>query len=268
MQLKDARIVLTGAGGGIGAALAHELSGRGAALLLVGRNDTPLTHLADTLAQGRHRPLVAVADIATPAGLDGIRNAARECWGGTVDIVVNNAGVMEFGAYETTAPAAIRRLLATNVEAPMQLARQFLPGMVERGAGGVVCVGSILGTLAVPYFTAYSASKFALRGFAEALRRELRDTGVAVCYVGPRSVRTSMNGPAVQRMAAATGMHLDDPQHVARRIVHAMEQGHAETLIGFPESLFARINAALPRLVDRIMVGQRRRMSPFARAGM
>jgi short-subunit dehydrogenase len=256
---------MTGAAGGIGSAVALQLADQGAQLMLAGRNAGPLEALAGELRRSGGMALPVAADITTANGRTALMQAVRQHWQGAVDILINGAGVMDFAPFESLPAESIHRVMATNVEAPMQLTHLLLPGMLERNRGSVVCIGSILGTLAMPYFTTYSASKFALRGFAEGLRRELKDTGVSVCYIGPRSVQTSLNGAAVRQLAAATGMNVDDPNRVARQIVKAIARGVAEVNLGFPEALLARINSMLPRLVDLAMIGQRRKMAPFAR---
>jgi short-subunit dehydrogenase len=116
-----------------------------------------------------------------------------------------------------------------------------------------VNVGSMFGSIAFAWHAAYSASKYALRGFSEALRRELAGSGVGVTYVAPRAVRTPLNPPEVYRMAEQIRMKMDDPEPVARRIVEAIERDRKEAYLGFPESIFVRVNALLPRLVDRAL---------------
>jgi len=138
----------------------------------------------------------------------------------------------------------------------MQLVRALLPGMLARGHGRIVNVGSMFGSIGFPLFAAYSASKFALRGFSQALRRELAGSGVGVTYVSPRAVKTALNPPVVHEMAARGMMHMDEPLPVARAIVRAIERERSEAYLGFPESLFARVNGCAPILVDRALSKQ------------
>ncbi len=263
MELKRTRVLLTGATGGIGQHLAAELVSRGARVMLVGRRYEALQALAAELPVTEETPLLVSADVSSEEGRAAISAAVREHWDNHLDVLINNAALMEFSAHEELTANAIHQLLSTNVEAPMQLTRQFLPGMLQNGIGQIVFVGSILGALGMPYFAAYSASKFALRGFAEALRREVSNSGLEVCYVGPRSVDTPMNNPDIRRMAEATGMRMDDAEWVASSIIKAMCAGRNETHLGFPESLFARINRVMPSLVDGGMSKQQNQMQPF-----
>ncbi|HEX6828520.1 MAG TPA: SDR family NAD(P)-dependent oxidoreductase, partial [Burkholderiales bacterium] len=133
-----------------------------------------------------------------------------------------------------------------------------LPGMIARGRGRIVNIGSTFGAIAFAHFAAYSATKFALRGFSEALRRELEGTGVGVTYVSPRATRTAANPEAVYRLTEQAGNAVDTPEIIAPLVADAIEQGRCELQIGAPESLFTRINALFPRLVDAALRKQNR----------
>ncbi|RMF86803.1 MAG: SDR family oxidoreductase [Nitrospirae bacterium] len=261
MEIPESRILLTGAAGGIGQAVARELAARGGRVALVDRNREPLEALAAELGE----PAVAVAaDLLDPAGREACLAEARERLGG-IDCLVNLAGVLSFRPFAEEAPETLERLLQLNTVVPILLTRACLPAMLERGRGWIVNVGSTFGSIGFAYFAAYSASKGALHAFSEALRRELAETGVGVTYVAPRAVRTPLNAGAVMRMAEAVKMRMDEPEWVARRIVEALARGDGERFLGFPESLFVRINGLWPRLVDRALRKQNRVMAAFAR---
>ena len=258
MELAGQRILLTGASGGIGIPLARRLTDAGARLVLVGRNRSILEAQADQLDAA-----AVVADVGTPGGCQEATEGAVAAAGG-VDILINLAGTFSFNVFAEEDPETFERLFRTNVMAPMTLTRLALPPMLSRGQGRIVNVGSVLGSLALPWFTTYSSSKFALRGFSEALRRELADTGVDVTYVAPRAVRTAMNPAAVYRMAETTGMKMDPPEQVAAGIEKAIRRDAREYYIGRPESFFARINSVWPGLVDRALRRQGRETRRFA----
>jgi short-subunit dehydrogenase len=171
---------------------------------------------------------------------------------------------MSFRLFQDEDAAGIERLWRVNVIAPMVLARALLPQMLARKSGRIVNVGSIFGSIGFACFANYSANKFAVRGFSQALRRELDGTGVGVTYVAPRYTRTPINAGAVSRMAQALKMNMDDPEVVAANIVRAIEQDKDEHYIGFPESLFVRINAVLPRIVDGALRRQNAEMREYA----
>lgn len=117
----------------------------------------------------------------------------------------------------------------------------------------VVNVGSIYGSIGYPGYATYSASKFALRGFSEALRRELADTTVDVLYAAPRATRTSMNTSAATALNQALKVGMDDPVDVARAVLDAVQQQRNELYLGWPEKLFVRLNGMLPGVVDRAL---------------
>jgi len=151
-----------------------------------------------------------------------------------------------------------------NTLAPMALTHAVLPHMLDKRFGRIVNVGSIFGSIGFPCFASYSASKYALRGFSEALRRELAGTGVGVTYVAPRFTRTPFNNAVVSRMADALKMNQDDPESVAADVIATIEANGTDRYLGWPEKLFVRINAIFPRLVDGSLMKQVDQMRPFA----
>ena len=191
MKATAMRALITGASGGIGRALARELHGRGASVLLVGRDAQALASVAQELGGGSARVDWCAADLATDAGRARVVEVASG-WGDSgINVLVNNAGLGDFGMLDEIDDAAIERLFAINAVAPMQLTRALLPQLRSQPAGAILNIGSVFGSLGYPGFTAYSATKFALRGFTEALRRELADSG-SVCT----TLRRVRPGPA------------------------------------------------------------------------
>jgi len=262
MKLDGAGVLLVGANGGIGQATAHVLAQSGVRLVLAGMGQESL----DALARELPCPTLTVSlDLGDAEARQALVDRATDFLG-SIELLVNVAGILEFVPYELQAPEAIERTLQINTIAPMLLIRAVLPAMIEAGRGRIANVGSMFGSIGFPYFSAYSASKFALRGFCEALRRELAETGVGVTYISPRATRTPINTSKVMAMAEATGMNMDLPELVAKRIVEAIEADRDEAYVGQPESLFARLNGLLPGVVGRFLGKQRRAMEPFARA--
>lgn len=263
MNISKQRILITGAGGGIGSETALALAEKGAELVLVDRNAQRLEQLKlQVEARGGKAHLVS-CDLAAAGAPQALAKQAIAAMGG-VDVLVNCAGIASFGLFSDETPEGIEALWRVNVLVPMQLTRALLPQMIARGNGRIVNLGSIFGSIAFAYFTAYSASKFAMRGFSEALRRELEGSGVGVTYVAPRYTKTPLNDGAVSRMAQAVGMNSDEPATVARHVVRAIEKGKKDYYIGWPESLFVRINAIFPRLVDGALRKQNVQTREFA----
>lgn len=260
MQINNKRIIVTGAAGGIGKVLAEELAAKGARLcLLVRQRDDANTEVD---LSGSSQQFSLSCDVTRAEQRARVLHTVERLWNG-VDILINLAGVLDFRPFGDMDQGALHNMIQVNVEAPMQLARAVLPGMLEQGSGRIVNVGSMFGSIGFPYFAAYSATKFAMRGYSQALRRELAGSGVGVSYVSPRAVRTAMNPPGVHEMAERGMMRMDEPERVAKAIVRAIEKDQNECYIGFPESLFARINALLPGVVDAALNRQAASLSAF-----
>jgi short-subunit dehydrogenase len=263
MSIKGSTILITGAGGGIGSALAKQLAARGAELVLAARDLTSLRPLsAELMAMGKV-PLLIPADLSQPGVPARLVRDSLD-FVDRIDMLINCAGVQNFGFFADESADQMATLLNVNVAAPMALVGAVLPQMLKAGKGHIVNVGSIFGSIGFPCFTSYSASKFALRGFSEALRRELTGTGVQVTYVAPRFTKTPFNRGPVARMAKALKMNQDDPDSVAAEIVAAIERKEHNRYLGWPEKLFVRINSLLPRLVDGPLMKQVDQMRPYA----
>jgi short-subunit dehydrogenase len=254
------RALLTGATGGIGQAMALRLAPLCETLHLVARGAAALAAIAREVEAAGGRARAVPADLTTAAGRDAVLRAATEARGG-IDLLVNNAGAGDFAWLADQDDAALERIIAINVLAPMQLTRGLLPLLLAQPAARIVNVGSIFGYLGYPGHAAYCASKFALRGFSEALRRELADGPVQVTYFAPRATRTAMNGAAMCALNAELGVAMDPPETVAAALVALLENPGRERPLGMPERLFARLNQILPGLVDRAL----RRQLPVIR---
>jgi len=263
VDLNRQRILITGAAGGIGKILTGLLAAKGARLCQLVRQGALAEAPESIDAAFPGHSLILRCDIADAAQRQAALDAVERAWGG-VDILINLAGVLEFSPFQDSDPDKLHQLLQVNLEAPMQLARGVLPGMLARRRGRIVNVGSMFGSIGFPFFSAYSASKFALRGYSQALRRELSRSGVGVTYVSPRAVNTPFNPPVVHEMAARGMMHMDEPALVAKAILRAIEKERSEVYLGFPESFFARLNAVLPGLVDRALGRQVPSLLAFA----
>lgn len=263
MNITDSTILITGASGGIGGAIARQLAQRGASLILVNRDSERLAIFADKLRAAGGTVLPLVGDLALPGEPARLVQVALEQTG-TIDILINCAGVQNFGFFAQESAADTAMLFNINTIAPIALTNAILPHMLEQGTGQIVNLGSIFGSIGFPCFASYSASKFALRGFSEALRRELSGTGVGVTYIAPRFTRTAFNRSVVTRMANALKMNQDEPESVAASVIAAIERNGQDHYLGWPEKLFVRINSILPRLVDPSLIRQVELMRPFA----
>lgn len=250
MQLNQACILLTGATGGLGRALAGQLAEAGAVLLLAGRDTARLAELAGELGPGH---AIVGADLTRPEGIATAAAAARQFG---VNVLINNAGIGGFGLYERQDWPTVEAILATNLEAPMRLAHALLPDLLAQPQAAVVNIGSTFGSLPFAGFAAYSAAKAGLRGFSQALRRELADSRVAVIHLAPRAIDTPLNTDCVNALNRALNNRSDSAAEVARQVVAALSGGADERHFGFPERLFAWLNGVAPALIDRGLAGK------------
>jgi len=253
MNLQDQHVILTGASGGIGSCLARQLADAGASLTLVDLDKERLQQTGADLASAD--TLCVAADITTASGRDEIINQTMEQYG-RINMLINCAGINPFGVYAEQDATAIEKTIEVNLLAPMLLTHGVLPVMQKQQQGHIVNIGSTFGSIAFAWFTAYSASKFGLRGFSQALRREFQGSGIDVTYVAPRAVKTAINSEAVYEMAKKVKMNFDEPEAVAGKIMQAIQGKKRELYIGFPESLFVRINAIAPSIVDSALKKQ------------
>jgi len=250
MKLNKARILLTGATGGLGEALTSQLSAAGAALLLTGRNADKLA--AIPLAAGAECVRLQ-ADLSTLEGIAAAASAARRF---NANMLINNAGVGGFGLLESQDWAEVDQILATNLVVPIRLTHALLPWLKVQPEAAVVNIGSTFGSIPFAGFAAYSSAKAGLRGFSQALRRELADSSVRVIHIAPRAIDTALNSAAVNRLNAALKNTSDSPASVAAGIVRTLQNKAAESHLGFPERLFAWINGVSPSLIDRGLSGK------------
>ncbi len=228
MEIAGKRALLTGATGGIGRAIATALAERGASVVLSSRKGEELEALAASLPGGGHS--VVVSDLAEPGAAE--RLAAEASAAGDIDLLVANAGLPGSGRLSDFSADEIARAVRVNLEAPMTLAHQLLPGMIERHGGHVVLVSSLAGKAASPRASVYNATKFGLRGFALALREDLAGdrAGVGVSVVLPGFIRDA-GMFADSGAKVPPGVGTSTPEEVAAGVVKAIEQNKAEMAV-------------------------------------
>lgn len=263
ISLRGRTVVLTGASGGIGAALAAALVQAGATVLAVGRDPVKLNTLVHRHRAGAVVPVTA--DLCTAAGRAAVVAQASSM---SPSLLVLAHAQGAFGLFEDESDAGLSALVQTNLVAPMQLIRGLLPALQAQPDAAVVAVGSTFGALAFPGFAAYSASKFGLRGLIEALGREHAGGSVRFQYLSPRATRTAFNTPAVDALNAELGTAQDEPADVAAQLLDAIRRGDRRRQLGWPEKLFARLNGAFPALIDRALSGQLPIVRRHARAAI
>ena len=216
MNLDSSRVLLTGASGGLGQAIARELASRGARLVLTGRR----TDVLDPLAAELGGTAIA-ADLADPAAIDALLTEA-----GDVDVLVANAALPASGSVLEYTPEQIDRALTVNLRAPMLLGRALGAQMAARGHGHLVFVSSLNGKAATVGSGIYSATKYGLRGFALGLREDLHGTGVGVTTIFPGFIRgAGMFHESGTQLPPFAGTKT--PEDVAKAVVRGIQSGRA-----------------------------------------
>lgn len=247
MELRDRTALVTGATGGIGHAIARALRARGAHLVLTGRRAEVLEPLAAETGGRAVR-----CDLADRAALDALLDDLGE----DVDVLVANAALPASGALLDHSPEQIDRALDVNLRAAMQMARRLAEPMARRRAGHLLFVSSMSGKAASPGSSVYSATKFGLRGFALALREDLREAGVGVSTVFPGFIRDAgMFADADVRLPRYVGTRT--PEEVAAAVVRAIERNRAEVDVA---PLGVRLGAGLAGVAPSPAAAVQRRL--------
>ena len=246
MELRGRTALVTGATGGLGAAIARALAARGAVPVLTGRRTDVLAPLADSVA-GR----AIAADLSDPADVERLLAEA-----GDVDILIANAALPGSGHITSFSIEDIDRALAVNLRAPMVMARRLAESMAARGSGHMVFVSSLAGKAASGGGSVYAATKFGLRGFAHGLREDLRDSGVGVSVVLPGFIRDGgMFHEANVDLPRFVGTRT--PEDVAAAVLRAIERDRAEVDVA---PLSMRAGAAFSGLAPELSARVQRRL--------
>jgi uncharacterized protein len=219
MELNGRRVLVTGATGGIGDAIARALHARGATVIVSGRRAEALDGLRSSLGE---RVEVVPADLAEPEDVDALMERAAP-----LDVLVANAALPASGRLDSFTPEEIRRALEVNLHVPIRMARDLVPQMLDRGSGHLVFISSMSGKIAAGGGSVYSATKFGLRGFGAALRDELHGTGVGVSMVYPGFIRDAgMFADAAVDLPRFAGTR--SPQQAAEAVVGAIEHDRGD----------------------------------------
>jgi short-subunit dehydrogenase len=253
-DLRDSRIVLTGASSGIGRALALALARNGASLVLLARREDRLKTLAEAIRGVGGRVETVVGDVTEPAVRQQALDASLASFGG-LDVLVNNAGVGAMGPFDAAEPQRLRRVMEVNFFALAEMTRLALPHLKHGKQPMVVNVSSILGHRGVPYSTEYCASKFAVQGFSEALRAEVAQFGIDVLVVSPGTTKTEFFDSVLEKTAEPRWPSHGSvsPEYVAERIVRAMQRGQHEIIPFTWGKVMCLLNRLAPGLMDRAM---------------
>lgn len=238
IDLRGSRALVTGATGGLGQAIARRLAKEGAELIVSGRRLQVLEPLAQEIGA-----TVIPADLEDLAEVDRLMSEA-----GPIDVLVANAALSSSGQLLEYTPEQVARALTVNLHAPIAMARTAALGMVERGQGHIVMIGSVSGKVASTDSSLYNATKFGLRGFALGFRQDVGGRGVGVSIVEPGFVRDA-GMFANSKAKLPPGVRTVSPDDVADGVLKAIQRDRAEVVVAPLElRAGAAVGSALPEL--------------------
>jgi short-subunit dehydrogenase len=225
VDLEGKRILLTGATGGLGRAIAEALAGKGARLVLSSRKQKELRELARSLPGGGRVHRAIVTDLVRPGAPEKLVRDA-----GDLDGLVANAALPGSGRLESFTKRELARALRVNLEAPILMSHELSPKLAEKGEGHLVFIASLAGKVGSPRASVYNATKFGLRGFAFGLRQDLHPRGVGVSIVSPGFVRDAgmlhdSGSRAPSRLGATS------PAKVGKEVVRAIRRNRSEITV-------------------------------------
>ena len=252
-NLDGLRMVITGASQGIGRALAEAAAERGVRVLAAARSDELLNELAQKVRASGGVIETVHADITHREDREAMAGAVLRHFGG-VDVLVNNAGIGATGHFADVSPERLRKIMEVNFFGVAETTRIFLPLLRLGNYPAVVNVSSIAGKRGIPARSEYSASKFAVQGFSEALRAELAKDGIDVLVICPGLTQTNFSHNMLEQKAKMPLDHLRGmtAEQVALATLRAIESGRHETCLTFQGKLITTISRFFPRLADRI----------------
>lgn len=252
-------VIITGGSSGIGKALAQELGQQGARVVITGRREKELFDAANALQQQGIQVLAVVSDVSLQSQTHEVVQQTIEKFG-RIDILINNAGMTMRSMFEETdVDATIRRLMDVNFMGAVYMTQAALP-YIKKMKGSIVGISSIAGFRGLPVRTGYSASKFALNGFLEALRSELLPQGVHVLTACPGFTASNIRFAALDANGQTTGSTVRDEgkmmsaEEVAQRIVRAISRRKRTLILTSEGILTVWLNKLFPRLTDWLIV--------------
>ena len=258
MDLKDAHVLITGASRGIGAAMAKEFAAKGARVSVAARSTEALQVVAEPIGA-----TVFTVDLADQDQTEALIGRV-EAEAGPIDVLMSNAGVEETNHFHKVDLDTLRLVTRINLEAPIVLTRQVLPGMLERNRGHLSYTSSLAGTGGFPGLATYGATKAGLTNFVAALRLELRDTNIKTTVIAPGPIDTNMwdtveerdaTIPVIARLNALKLLPIKSPEYLAKRSVAAVRDGrrHVRTPRRLSTNFWLR--EAPGRLTEMLMAG-------------
>ena len=252
MKANQMTALVTGACGGIGQALVKQLARAGASLHLTDLNQEALIELQNQLnAESSPGQVISVypVNFNDNEQIDGLINQLNQL-AKPINVLVNNAGISRLELFENLQAKDIEQMMHLNSVVPMVITRKLLATLKAQPRARIVNIASTFGAIGFPGYSIYSASKHAIRGFSEALGRELSDTSVRVGCFLPRATKTSINTSKVVELNKKLNVAMDSPEVVAQALLRFLESDRREQAIGWPEKLLVRLNSVFPSLIS------------------
>ena len=248
------RILITGASSGIGRALAMQLAQAGAKLALAARSEDKLRELAESLTSQGAEVVALPADITVEADRARLIADVKSRFGG-LDVLVNNAGIASWAHFADSSEEILRQIMEVNFFAPTELIRLAIPMLTEGQQPAIVNVSSMCGRRAMPGWSEYSASKYALCGLTEALRGELARFEIDILLMIPGLTRSDFSKHLLQTKGRAK-IEFDKgmpPEVVAASIIASLRKNQTETVMGSEARWVLLCNKFFPRLTDWLL---------------
>jgi NAD(P)-dependent dehydrogenase (short-subunit alcohol dehydrogenase family) len=262
-DVRNKVVVITGGSRGLGLVMTRQLVALGAKVAICARNADELLRARNELIARGGNVFAMVCDVTEPDEVARFVSAVRGAHG-PIDVIINNAGVIDVGPMEHMTPEDYEHAMATHFWGPLNVTLEALPEMRARGDGRIVNIASIGGKLAVPHLLPYTASKFALVGLSEGMHAELAKDGICVTTVIPGLMRTGSPPNAVFKgrhlaeyawFAIAGSLPLTSmrAERAASRIIAAMRHGDAEVVLSVQAKLAIKLHALAPRFAQRVL---------------
>lgn len=250
-ELAGMRVLVTGASQGIGRALAVAAAKRGCKVIATARSTDLLNELSAEVKATGGTIATVVGDVTSPADRQRMADAAKEHFGG-LDILINNAGIGATGHFMDSKPETLRQIFETNYFALCEMIRVFLPMLKQGTKPAIVNISSVVGRRALPARGYYSASKFAVAGFSEAIRAELAKDGIDVVVVNPGLTQTNFSKNLLENKAKISLEHQRGmtSEQVAEATLNAVAAGRHEVTLTFKGKLLVLVARFAPWVVD------------------
>ncbi|MDH3677013.1 MAG: SDR family oxidoreductase [Nitrosopumilus sp.] len=252
MNFNNKTVLITGASSGIGRAAATQFAKKGANLILVARKKDKLEQVAKDLKKFNVSTLICDCDVSDKSQVKKMSQLVLEKYE-SIDILVNNAGFAIYGSVSSLTSEEIESQIATNYLGMVYCIKNFLPSMLKKKSGHIVNIASVAGSFGLPGIASYCASKFAMLGFSEGLKHELKGTGIGVTVVSPIMVRTNFfDHPSFKKMPKYSPTSLS-AETVAKAILKASNSPRLEIIVPSIVRVAVWLKSTFPYLINPIL---------------